>query len=152
LRNRERLKAAGTFEEHLLLAYASLDKGQRKYNTRQVEQAFRSCDRKRLLDAGDLKESCCPFRRPIVFRGVSGTGKLRRERGLSWSTSLVAACFFATLYSAPKPTVFVADISEDDVFAYLGPGEWEVIVRPKLIFPVKILKCEMLRLAKEHKK
>ncbi len=151
LGDRARLEAAGEFERRLLDAFVGVEGNHHKIDCDELAEVFRSCSRTRLWEAGepDIIEHW-PF--PIgVFRGVSGKGKHRRTRGLSWSTSLSAACWFATRYSLVNPEVFVAELSAPEIFAVVSrQSEREVIAQPERTFPVALGKQAMFALAQEY--
>ena len=82
----------GCFESILVEAFAGV-----KFNTiraplgRLRHLFFREANRAELLQLGPLPGPG-PFQ---IYRGVSGVGKSRRERGISWTSDIRTAAFFA---------------------------------------------------------
>jgi hypothetical protein len=68
-----------------------------------------------------------------LYRGVAGRGRARRLRGLSWTSSLECACWFALRYEQPDPAVFRIPFAPRQVVMYLdGRNEDEyVTIVPK---------------------
>lgn len=72
-----------------------------------------------------------------VYRGVSGAGKQRRVDGLSWTTELACACWFALRYDLPDPAVYTARVSIDEVFFNEDRSmECDVVCKPR--YPRKL--------------
>ena len=123
----------------------------RKHNHRHrheetLDLLFNYADRTRLLAAGDPLPRPGPF---LLYRGVAGTGKARRIRGYSWTSSLNIACWFATRLDLPSPAVHTASVLAEDVLAYYqGRDEQEFICKPKQFARVKIARGEIVERAK----
>ncbi len=60
-------------------------------------------DLSRLRAAGDPLPGPGPF---TVYRGVAGRGRQRRVYGLSWTSSVHVAAWFARRFGLPDPAVF----------------------------------------------
>ena len=54
-----------------------------------------------------------------LYRGVAGRGRARRLRGLSWTSSLECACWFARRFDQPDPAVFSIPFVPRQVVMYL---------------------------------
>jgi hypothetical protein len=133
--NQTRLRQAGLYEAALLKAYA----GTRVNNVHHLEiflkRLFEYGDRRKFREAGDLLPSSGPF---TLYRGVAGAGEKRRERGLSWTSDLELAWWYAYWFQLQKredapvnPAVVTATIEESDVIAYVNDpakGEQEFVV------------------------
>jgi len=124
------LRSAGLYEAALLKAYA----GTRVNNSHHLEtflkRLFEYGDRQKFREAADPLPSTGPL---TLYRGVSGEGEKRRERGLSWTPDLELAWWYAYWFQLQKrddapanPAVVTATIDESDVIAYVNdPGKVE---------------------------
>lgn len=93
-------------------------------------------DRAKLLAAGDPLPGSDPF---LLYRGVAGRGSARRVRGLSWTSSLDRARFFARRYpQLHDPAVFRVTVSAEQVLAYTNERKEEefLVLLPKRTRPV----------------
>lgn len=114
--------------------------------------ALRSCGN----DPGYI----APDAKVTVYRGVSGVGKFRRIRGMSWTDSLDVACWFAVRdvsdWSSARdvnddPAVYTAKVPMSSVYCYTDErGEQEYIVRPKRPQRMDISIEEIKQRAREH--
>ena len=112
------LKAHGIYETALLHAFSSTRTNNYRYPLAQLRRLFGLADRARLRAAGDPLPGPGPF---TLYRGISGTGRARRIRGLSWTSDKDEACWFATrpLCSYDSPAVFRGEFGAEAVLAYL---------------------------------
>jgi len=84
-------------------------------------------DRAKLLAAGDPLPHGGPF---TLFRGVAGTGKLRRVRGIHWTSGRGRAEWFANRFAGHlvDPAVYMAVVPARDIVAHINDrGEDEYI-------------------------
>jgi hypothetical protein len=131
------LKEAGCYEEMLISAYTSARSNHRDWSTSVIHDMFLRADRSKLAIADGGKP--LPPGEYTIYRGVCGTGRLRRVRGLSWSLNLDVACWFADRFSciAGNPAVYVAKVRAEDVLWASGTDtpndEREIIVLPAKI-------------------
>jgi len=103
-RNQGVLKVQGAYEPALLSAWIDTRTNHHYVPRWVVDDLFRSADRERLRAAGDPLPSVGPF---TLYRGVSGRGRARRVRGISWTSSLEKAIWFAHRFaSLGDPAVF----------------------------------------------
>jgi hypothetical protein len=91
-------------------------------NLRHVPRAiliglFRLADPKRLSWIEHARPEPPPT---TLYRGVAGRGRARRVRGLSWTSALGCACWFALRYRQPDPAVFAIPFAPCQVVMYLG--------------------------------
>jgi len=130
--NRYALRGRGIYAKALLFAMTSMNTSH--WERRTIDHLLNDIvDRDELRKAGDELPGSGPF---TVYRGVSGRGRNRRVRGLSWTDSLDIACYFASVRydHLPVGSVYSATVGTDEVYAYLneneGRGEQEFIARP----------------------
>ncbi len=79
---------------------------------------FEMCDRNNLRAAGDPLPGFGPF---VMYRGIAGIGRQRRPRGLSWTSSLECARWFAErsgLQGLANTAVVTITVPDEDVLAY----------------------------------
>ncbi len=101
------------------------------------------CSRDKLQAGANALPGPGPF---IVYRGICGKGRFRRERGLSWTGSLDMACWFAMRYAdhLGDPAVYTATVRAKDVFFYTDDRqEREFVCWPKRISPLQISEQDM---------
>jgi hypothetical protein len=133
--NQRRLRQAGLFEAALLKAYAATGVNNVHHLEAFLKSLFECGDKKKFRDASDALPERGPF---TLYRGVAGEGDKRRERGLSWTSDLDLAWWYAYWFhlqkrqnAPPNPAVVTATIEESDVVAYVhecGRNEREFIV------------------------
>ena len=138
------LRRLGLYEEALLHAFVNTRRNNSGWTLRALKQVFGEwADRERLRAAGDPLPGPGPF---TIYRGVAGTGHQRRIRGLSWTSLLDKAWWFAKRSgnwcdsSIPDPGVYRVELDERDVFAYTnGREEQEFItIIPAHVRPVRV--------------
>jgi hypothetical protein len=121
------LKKRGIYEECLLWAFTGTRWNSHKWSPSVLKFLFDYADKQKLRDAGETIPNQPIFQ---IYRGIAGD-KHRRPSGYSWTLSLDVACWFATRFDLPKPSVLVSEILRDDILAYVGDrGEGELICRP----------------------
>jgi hypothetical protein len=122
------LKEHGLYETSLLEAYAGCKTNWRSAPLAALDALFQYADRDRLRAAGDPLPTPLPA---VVYRGVGGTGRARRIRGVSWTGSLACACWFATRVPLPDPAVYQITLPPSSVLAYVNDRhEDEYLVEP----------------------
>ncbi len=128
-KNWEALRKRGIYEAALLDAFTSTRTNNAGWSASDLEFFFSLADRAQLLAAGEPLPGPGPF---TLYRGVSGKGRRRRVRGLSWTSSIEKARWFADRYPGlDDPAVFRVNVEADAVLAYLheqGRQEAEFIV------------------------
>ena len=110
------LREYGLFEKALISAYVRTRTNWSFWPFSEIRYLFSIADRKKLIEAGDPLPGDGPF---TVYRGVSGRGVARRIRGISWTSSMERAIWFANRDpSLEKPAVFEAIVDKSLVLAY----------------------------------
>lgn len=82
--NIHQLRERGIYEEALLTAYTGVKGNLRRWSLDILKFMFEQADQARLRGAGNPLPHEGPF---TLYRGVSGKGRARRVRGLSWTAS-----------------------------------------------------------------
>lgn len=128
------LISCGMYEESLFDAYVSTKGNLRSWDTLTLDIMFNAGKQQALQRLGDS----LPLESAVVYRGVWGTGRKRRVRGFSWTTSLDVACWFASnvMYggaSVPKnAAVYRARIEPEEIYFVTNErNEHEVVGRPR---------------------
>jgi hypothetical protein len=135
------LKDRGLYEAAILHAFTAPRINHRGWSTSVIEFMFSQADRDKLRAAGRPLPGEGPF---TVYRGVAGTGRARRLRGFSWTSSLNLACWFATRFDLKNPTVIQAEVTAGEVLAYCEDTvESEFICRPNAVERCKITDEEL---------
>lgn len=118
----------GVYEKALLLAYMEKSSNHRTFPLAELRFLFGLANSKKMRVAGEP----LPRRGPhTIYRGVSGAGRFRRVRGLSWTLSLNVAGSFANRLGLENPAVYQTVVPTRCVLAYLhekGRKEEEVLV------------------------
>ncbi|HWG41297.1 MAG TPA: hypothetical protein VN688_00820 [Gemmataceae bacterium] len=123
------LKKRGIYEPCLLEAFTNAKTNFYNWSDIVLSFLFRTADRKRLLESGDLLPEQETFR---LYRGVAGVGRWRRPRGFSWTLSLDVACWFAVRFDLANPAVMSVEVPRDTVLAYMNDRhEEEILCRPE---------------------
>lgn len=104
-----------------------------------LEEFFLEADPDKLLAAGDPLPGPGPF---TIYRGISGGGEERRERGFSWTLHKDLACWFAARLHLRAPAVLMARITAREVGAFLK-GEDEIIAQPQKYERLKMTAAEI---------
>jgi hypothetical protein len=133
------LRDRGLYERALLHAYIGTRTNYRHWSPTVLRFLFELADRGRLLQCGDTLPGLGPF---TVYRGVSGRGRARRVRGISWTDSIERARWFAGRFAPLRdPAVFRTVVSACDVLAYTNArneGEF-LILLPASNKPTRVL-------------
>jgi len=133
LHNMAVLKQLGLYERATLRAFIGTSANNAGWTQRDLIGFFNIGNRERFLAAGDPLPGLGPF---TLYRGVAGGGAQRRERGLSWTSELDLAWWFAYRaagWGLPNPGVVTATVAAEHVIACMhssevGRGENEFIV------------------------
>jgi hypothetical protein len=137
------LLARGIYEKCLVEAFIGTRTNHHNWHRGVLEWMFSIADRDKLRAAGDPLPGDGPF---ALYRGVAGRGRARRLRGMSWTSSLPCACWFATRFDFAHPAVLSLTVNASDVLCYDdNRGEAEFIVRPPALVPRLALSPEAMK-------
>ena len=97
-----------------------------------LEKFFASLDCQKLRACGDVLP---PAERFVLYRGVAGAGQRRQIRGLSWTGSFDAACWFADRSrDFGDPGIYSATVSRSDIYVFSRrQGREDFLVRPRTV-------------------
>jgi hypothetical protein len=141
------LKKRGIYEECLLWAFTDVRTSFHKWSPSVMDFLFGYADKQVLRDAGDAIPN-----QPVlqIYRGIAGD-KYRRPNGYAWTLSLDVACWFATRFELPKPSVLVTQVDRAEVLAFVSDrNEEEVICRPAKKRTMKLTLAEIEAGALRH--
>ncbi|MFP4194292.1 MAG: hypothetical protein ACLFRO_05055 [Desulfobacterales bacterium] len=105
----------GYYEEALLIALTGPRVNLSNYPFDLIRTLLGGADKNKMRAQGDKMPHEGPF---TLYRGVSGVGKARRKRGVSWTASFEKAQWFAKRLSLDKPMVYQAEVPIEFVYAY----------------------------------
>ncbi len=117
------LQKRGLYEEALLDAWVGCRVNWHGYDLDDLLEMFEDTDRDKLRALGDPLPGPGPF---TLYRGAGGREPERRVSGLSWTSDLVKARWFARragLFGLADPAVYRVRVKADDVLVYLHEGE-----------------------------
>jgi len=144
MRNVGMFQQRGLFEKALLSAWSNQKHnfvffGDEKYRWDSfLRDRLLECNREKLMECSDaLPEG----EMLTVYRGVSGKGRMRALRGISWSLSMDVARFFGRY--GFRPALYRTTVKRSDVFAYInesGRNEQEVLLLLDKKHPVERVK------------
>ncbi len=121
-----------------------------------LRQCQQQCGIEALRDAGEPFDYSNPDRVLTVYRGVAGTSRQRKVHGVSWTTSLDAACWFALrreFLGLCDPAVYAAETRVSEIFYYDNDAAGKiVVVRPKDFRRLELSVEEMRERSAEHAK
>lgn len=129
--NLPRLIARGTYEKCLISAFIGTRTNNGNWTQKDLEYFFSLANRRKLLMAGDKLPDGDEF---ILYRGVAGIGNKRRIRGISWTSDLERAKWFANRWKEflPNPAVYMIKVKRDQILAYCNDrNENEFLIIPK---------------------
>jgi len=106
----------GTYEKSLLHAYSACRLNWCHYSLLDLRYLFSLADRNKMLLAADPLPDEQIF---TLYRGVSGKGKYRRVSGISWTSDISTAKFFAARFKFENPAVYRIQVSRAKIFARL---------------------------------
>jgi hypothetical protein len=120
------LRDAEMYEAALFGAYMGTRTNLSGWHLEDLLLMFRLADRERLAVCRDPMPPGETF---TVYRGVSGRGRARRVRGLSWTLDLDRAWWFARRLSyLGEPAVFDATVPRSAVFFYTNERKEQEMV------------------------
>jgi hypothetical protein len=120
------LMKRGIFEETLAIAWTETRVNHSAWSLNDTATFFRLCDREKLLAAGDPLPSGAKF---TLYRGVAGKGRSRKIRGMSWTSSIEKAVWFANRYpQLEDPAVYQTTVHRDEILFYYNGREEEEFV------------------------
>jgi len=127
--NLKLLKQRGIYEPAIVEAYIGCKFNNHNWPIQAIECLFRIGDRGKLLACGETLPGEESF---TVYRGIAGERHKRKVRGLSWTSSLDAACWFALRLHLPDPAVYLAQLLPADIYCCTNErNELEFIGRPR---------------------
>lgn len=133
------LKEKGLYEKALLCAWVSVKHNWTMYfDAEELEFLFLMADREKLYDSGDALPDKDEF---TLYRGIAGEGRMRNERGLSWTSSPNTAAWFATRFEhLADPAVYTITVDRKDIYVYTeNRNEEEYIVNlPRELTPQRL--------------
>ncbi len=146
------LKNQSIYEPALLHALTITRTNHSNCPTKILRTMINNADLSRLRAAGDPLPGPGPF---TVYRGVAGRGRQRRVRGLSWTSSVHVAAWFARRFGLPDPAVFQLTVDERHILAYVNDRkEQEFLVSYGTYSAHRARRClhgtELERLADQH--
>ena len=153
-KNVQAFKNLSIYEPALLHALTITRTNNSECPTSSLRTMIAIADLSRLRAAGDPLLSPGPF---TVYRGVAGRGRQRRVYGLSWTSSVHVAAWFAHRSGLllPDPSVFQLTVDERQVLAYNNSREeQEFLVSHDTYSAHRARRCldgpELERLADQH--
>ncbi len=139
--NRGLEKDSGQYEEAHLLTYTACRVNFHHISLNRLRSLFTLADRERLRAVGQPLPGPGPY---LLYRGVSGRGRSRRVKGISWTASLETARWFAKRCSFfDDPAVYQVEVQEHHVLAYLNERKEQefLVLLPPRTRPVRIETC-----------
>ena len=110
------LRRLGIYEEALIVAWTAPERSLRHVPPSRLRKLIRVADRWKLRAAGMPLPGRGPY---VLFRGVAGEPKVRRERGISWTSKPEIAAWFARRSPDLKdPAVYQVTVEKKYVLAY----------------------------------
>jgi len=144
--NMDLLQDLGIYEEALLDAFTSTRTNNAECSLENMRYLFESGRPAHFRKEGDRLPGPGPFK---LYRGVAGKEPIRKARGLSWTSSLEIAAWFAARFEFANPAVLEVTVEDAAVIAYMnsrGRHEREFIVLvPKSARVKTVLKGRELR-------
>ena len=125
-RNVYQLLFYGFFEQAIVSAYTGTKDNFHDYKLRDVKFLLNVADKDLLYDCGDMIDAEYPV---VVYRGVAGSGHKYRPRGLSWTTDIEKAKWFAMYpenkfgIKLPNCHVYKTIIKKQHVYFYSNERE-----------------------------
>ena len=140
-RNLRALIEAGVYERVLVETFIGCQHNWSQWPIHILHMMFNAGDKGKVLSYAQPAPGGFPL---TVYRGVAGIGKQRRIRGLSWTTDLDMARWFAErssqAYGLKSPAAYEAQVEQDQFYGYYpdNRGEHEVICIMPSDHPVKV--------------
>ena len=116
-RHRKILRDRDTYEKSLLHAYSACRVNWCHIPLLNLRYLFSLADQHKMILAADPLPDQETF---TLYRGVAGRGKYRRVSGISWTSDITTAEFFAARFKdRGDPAVYRIKVSRDSIFARL---------------------------------
>ena len=118
-RNAPLLQSLGIYEAALVQAFMDCRTNHHRYPPSMLHSLFARANRGRLRAAGAPLPGHGPY---TLYRGVAGRGRARRIYGVSWTTALSIAQWFADRaaeWRLADPAVYEITVPKRAVLAYL---------------------------------
>jgi hypothetical protein len=115
LANLSYLHTQGLYETVLLQAYQGAKGNLRGYPRDLLFSLVTQADPARLRAASEAVPEPLPT---TLYRGVAGAKRVRRVQGLSWTSALGCACWFAQRFPLPDPAVYQLPVASVAILAY----------------------------------
>ena len=145
--NMMHLRQRGIYEQCLLFAFTDAKRNFHRWPTCILQILFNRADTQKLRAAGDTIPDQACFQ---IYRGIAGR-RDRRPRGYAWTLSRDVACWYASRFSLANPCVISAEVSNEDVLAYVNDrDEQEVVCRPRKCQKMKLMLAEIEEGAHRH--
>jgi hypothetical protein len=125
LDNMMALKARGIYEPALVTAYTHAAPNWWNWQLNVLNRMFKQADCAKLLSWGDPLP---PGESYALYRGVAGKGKCRHVSGMSWTSDLDKAIWFARRSFQPDPAVYRTIANREDVCCYLTDRNEDVFI------------------------
>lgn len=149
IENKEALTKRGIFECAITEAFSSPKRNNVQFSPMYLQYLFTCGEKNKYRQAGDELPEGDIY---TIYRGVAGKRNFRHVRGLSWTSSIECACWFATRYEKLlDPAIYRAKVKREDVYCYLheekGRGEFEFVCRPESVSKMKLSLDKMRELS-----
>lgn len=144
------LLAAGIYEPALLQALTGTRVNHARWSLGTLRFLVDLSDPDRLRAAGDPLPGPGPFR---LYRGVAGTGRARKVRGLHWTATPSTAAWFATRFPGmADPAVYVVDVPASAVRAYIADRHEDdyIVALPARIRPQRLAELPEAKLPRDE--
>jgi hypothetical protein len=148
--NSMQLQERGLYEAALVHGFVGCKVNHARWSMTFIEHLFRNGDRNKLRAVGQPLPGNGPFK---LYRGVAGTGRARKQRGMSWTHSLDVACWFANRFAATQgdAAIYTAIVKATDIYCFIGDRtEREFICRPRTYKRLEITAGELKLAADRH--
>lgn len=129
--NATALKKLGMLEASIVGGWTAAKGTNAGFNAIEIARILDGCDRDKLQEV--TGQPMPDGDRFTLYRGVAGTGKWRRIRGLAWTDSLDIACWFASRFAhLGDPAIMTASVPKSGVYFYTDErSEREYVTHPK---------------------
>lgn len=125
----------------LIHCYTTEEFPERDVNVSVKEQLtfFRKLNRELAMDEDELEYFNALPEEVTIYHGTKHKGKM----GISWTTNLNVAKFFATRFGYEEGSIILqATVKKDDILAFTNcRNEYEAIINPKKIYNIKERAC-----------
>jgi hypothetical protein len=121
----EYLLGSDHYEEVLFQAITMPSVNLQHIPLEDLRTALKIANRDKMRKFGDPLPGDGPF---TIYRGISGKGRARRKKGISWTASLEKAKWFANRFYMEKPMVYQTTISANFVYTYSNKRKEEEFI------------------------